>query len=132
MTPKIETSLGIDAGSSSLGSAWVDFKEKAVYPKVTIFTAGVHPAKHPKEGFSTNHARREFRSKRRQIRRKKERRLKLRKLLTQHKLLPKTEAGLKKIFGPNKGINSEHWNPWTLRKKGIERKLTKYEFGRVK
>lgn len=114
--------LGLDIGSNSVGSAWVDTEQKIARLAVGIFPAGVDETD-AKRGSPINQSRRQARSIRRSLARRARRKRFLRVILTNAGLLPTDSAVLKAVF--------DQTNPWFLRRDGLKRELTKYEFGRV-
>ena len=113
--------LGLDIGSNSVGSAWVDLEKEEVRVGVSIFPAGVDETD-TKRGTPVNQRRREKRSQRRNIARRAMRKRILRRMLTGHGLLPADEAGLRSLW---------EVNPWDMRRAALSRELTPFEFGRV-
>jgi CRISPR-associated endonuclease Csn1 len=115
------TTLGLDIGSNSVGSAWVDEETKEIRVGVSVFPAGVEE-KDEGRGAPKNQDRREKRSLRRSIARRSARKRKLRRFLVEHGLLP---------------LERESWNAlmatdaWQIRRDGLKRQLAPYEFGRV-
>jgi CRISPR-associated endonuclease Csn1 len=125
--------LGLDIGTNSVGSAWVDTETKTIVLGVSVFPAGVEESE-KKRGDPKNKSRRMARSQRRSIARRAKRKRQLRKLLIEAKLLPADPELLRAIFSPTKKEEKEkpeRWNPWCLRRGGLERELSPYEFGRV-
>ena len=116
-------SLGLDIGTNSVGSAWVDENQGLIDLGVGIFPAGVEQRK-DKRGKPVNQNRREKRSQRKTLARKAQRKRELRQLLTGAGLLPKEPEALTELFKVN---------PWQLRRQAIESTtpLTLYEFGRL-
>lgn len=113
--------LGLDIGSNSVGSAWVDTNKKAIEFGNSVFPAGVEESME-KRGAPKNQARRSKRSTRRNIRRRSERKKRLRELLMEEGLLPSEPEELKKVFD---------WDPWNLRREGLHHCLEPYKFGRI-
>ena len=125
--------LGLDIGTNSVGSAWVDTYSKIIQLGVSVFPAGVEESEE-KRGAPKNQARRNKRSSRRNLRRRAKRKRRLRKLLIEVGLLPNDPEEQRKIFGPRRkgeDFDLEKWNPWRLRREGLERELCPYEFGRI-
>jgi CRISPR-associated endonuclease Csn1 len=114
--------LGLDIGSNSVGSVWVDTDKKLIQMGDSVFPAGIEESD-TKRGAPKNQARREKRSQRRSIERRAERKHQIRTFL------------LKRGWMPREGEREKKWleesNPWVLRKEGLYRELTQYEFGRV-
>jgi len=113
--------LGLDIGSNSVGSAWIDTEKEAVYLGCSVFPAGVEDSE-DKRGAPKNQARRTCRGQRRQVARRAALKRRLRKILLEHGLCPKTPMELREW---------ESNNPWQLRKRGLDYELTPHEFGRV-
>ena len=113
--------LGLDIGSNSVGSAWIDTESRIIKLGVSVFPAGVDETD-TKRGAPINQKRRQARSLRRCLARRSSRKRALRKLLTEAGLLPKDPKKLKPLFDVN---------PWLLRREALERPLHPHEFGRV-
>jgi len=113
--------LGLDIGSNSVGSAWVNLDSREIHLAASVFPAGVDE-QDDKRGAPKNQARREARSQRRNIARRALRKRQLVRFLTERRLLPKDAKELQKLFDQN---------PWMLRRKAIKDPLTPCEFGRV-
>jgi len=116
------TTLGLDIGSNSVGSAWIDLKSKRIKLGDSVFPAGVEESD-TKRGTPKNQTRRGYRSQRKITNRRAERKHQLRRFLLEKGWMPKEKEAEKKWL--------EHLNPWILRKEGLSRALTPYEFGRV-
>ncbi|WP_437186915.1 type II CRISPR RNA-guided endonuclease Cas9 [Planctomicrobium sp. SH668] len=113
--------LGLDIGSNSVGSAWVDTKRQEIVAGVSVFPAGVDEAD-DKRGAPKNQERRAKRSLRRNLARRSERKRISRRVLTNAGLLPATNTELKDLF---------QLDPWDIRRRGLTGPLTPYEFGRA-
>jgi len=113
--------LGLDIGSNSVGSAWVDTDGQDVHLAASVFPAGVDEQE-DKRGAPKNQARRQTRSQRRTISRRACRKRKLARFLIERHLLPADPAELQKLFD---------LNPWHLRRKALSEPLSRFEFGRV-
>ena len=111
-------SLGLDIGSNSVGSAWVDTDKKQIVMGVSVFPAGVEDSK-DKRGAPKNAARRMARRSRITLSRRAERKGRLRQRLIKAGLLPQDSSALMKM------------NPWELRSKALSEPLTAHEFGRL-
>ena len=74
--------LGLDIGTNSVGSAWVDTDARTIRMGVSVFPAGVEQSE-DKRGAPKNQARRSKRSLRRSIHRRALRKWRLRELLVQ-------------------------------------------------
>ncbi len=112
--------LGLDLGISSVGWAIID-NEKIIDGGVRIFTK----AENPKTRESLALPRRDARSQRRTIKRKRQRLNKIRKLLIDSKIL-NNEDEFFNLFNKVK-IN----DVWKLRVEALNRKLDRLEFARV-
>ncbi|WP_437192487.1 type II CRISPR RNA-guided endonuclease Cas9 [Planctomicrobium sp. SH527] len=113
--------LGLDIGSNSVGSAWVDTKKQEIVAGVSVFPAGVDEAD-DKRGAPRNQDRRAKRSLRRNLARRSNRKRIARRILTNAGLLPATNIELQMLFQSD---------PWELRRRGLSAPLTAHEFGRV-
>ena len=113
--------LGLDIGSNSVGSAWVDTDAREVHLAASIFPAGVDEQE-DKRSAPKNQARRQTRGQRRSIDRRARRKRKLVRFLIDRQLLPADRAELQKLL---------NINPWHLRRKAIAEPLSPFEFGRV-
>lgn len=114
-------SLGLDIGSNSVGSAWVDTQAQSIHVGVSIFPAGVEESD-TKRGQPVGQKRRERRLQRRTIARRARRKRLLRNLLIENRLLPGTEPELDALMSRD---------PWSLRRDGLRRQLSPHEFGRA-
>ena len=133
--------LGLDIGSNSVGSAWVDTGAREIHLGVSVFPAGVDEQEN-KRGAPKNQARREKRSQRRSLARRSARKRHLRALLIQTGLLPRNPDELRKLFDLNrwppptepdalKRMLRDSYTVWHLRRDALSRALHPYEFGRV-
>lgn len=113
--------LGLDIGSNSVGSAWVDTDKEEIAVGVSVFPAGVDETEDAR-GAPKNQDRRSKRSLRRTLARRSTRKRQTRKLLSEYGLLPSESKQLKKLFSRN---------PWHLRRRGVDKPLTAHEFGRI-
>jgi len=113
--------LGLDIGSNSVGSAWVDSDKKEIVLGVGVFPAGVDETEN-KRGSPKNQARRQKRSQRKNLARRAARKSRLRELLTSAGLLPADPIERKTLM---------ETDPWVLRRKGLTQPLNPREFGRV-
>lgn len=114
--------LGLDIGSNSVGSVWIDRKSGEITTGVSVFPAGVDESD-DKRGDPKNAKRRMTRRTRITLARRADRKRELRLKLIRAGLLPKTEPEFRALL--------EQTDPWALRRKGLDRALTSYEFGRV-
>ncbi|MCK4341413.1 MAG: hypothetical protein KAY37_06790 [Phycisphaerae bacterium] len=129
--------LGLDIGSNSVGSAWIDTERKFIQLGVSVFPAGVDETD-TKRGAPKNQKRREKRSQRRSLARRAARKRKLREVLTKAGLLPTDPSELKALFdhncwpvSENREDNNQDYTVWHLRRDALKRELSPYEFGRV-
>lgn len=113
--------LGLDIGSNSVGSAWVDTDRKEIHLGVSVFPAGVEETD-VKRGAPKNQDRRAKRSLRRTLARRSQRKERTRRVLTEYGLLPTDLDRVREMFD---------LNPWTLRRRGLHEPVTPHEFGRV-
>jgi CRISPR-associated endonuclease Csn1 len=127
MDNRNDFTLGLDIGTNSIGWA-VTRRDDAQQPLeligcgVRIFQESVDAEKRiPK-----NRERRDARSARRLVNRRKMRRNKILNLLLQNKLLPEDAVERVKLFADN-----QLYDPYELRKRALDNKLGPYEFGRV-
>lgn len=119
--------LGLDLGTSSAGWAVLALgadgePSQIVDAGVRIFEAPVEP----KTQAPKNLARRTARQHRRQLARRKQRRLKLTKILQDTALLPSDEEHLRSLL-----LDDNLNNPYELRRLGLSEKLSDHQFGRV-
>jgi CRISPR-associated endonuclease Csn1 len=114
--------LGLDIGSNSVGSMWLDTKTGAITTGTSIFPAGVDETD-DKRGDPKNAKRRITRRTRITLRRRAERKRALRLKLIECGLLPTAAAAFKTLL--------EGTDPWSLRKDGLDKPLGPHEFGRV-
>lgn len=115
------TVLGLDIGSNSVGSAWVDAESKCVRLGVSVFPAGVNE-EDDKRGAPKNQARRQKRQQRRNLDRRAKRKRLLTLFLIKHGLLPSDSGELQRLY---------ERDPWELRSKALNEPLSPHEFGRV-
>ena len=113
--------LGLDIGSNSVGSAWVDTDGREVYLAASVFPAGVDEQENRRRA-PKNQARRQTRSQRRTIARRAVRKRKLTGFLTEHRLLPADQTELQLVLD---------LDPWQLRRKALREPLSAFEFGHV-
>ncbi|MBP7050810.1 MAG: type II CRISPR RNA-guided endonuclease Cas9 [Phycisphaerae bacterium] len=113
--------LGLDIGTNSVGSAWVDTEQHTIKMGVSVFPAGVEE-RDDRRGAPKNQARRTYRSQRRSIARRAQRRHEMRTWLLESGWMPTDENAY------------QQWvqlNPWMLRAEGLCRPLSASEFGRI-
>lgn len=113
--------LGLDIGSNSVGSAWVDAEKRVVQLAVSVFPAGVEEQE-DKRGAPKNQVRRKTRSQRRSIDRRARRKRLLTRFLMEKGFLPREAGELRKLYDVD---------PWVLRRRAIREVLTPHQFGRV-
>lgn len=114
--------LGLDIGSNSVGSAWIDKCNGQIVSGVSVFPAGVDEAD-DKRGEPKNAKRRMTRRTRITLARRAQRKRQLRLRLIEAGLLPADEADFKALL--------EATDPWELRRRGLDEALSPHEFGRV-
>ena len=114
--------LGLDIGSNSVGSVWIDRETGRTQTGVSVFPAGVDESD-DKRGEPKNSKRRMARRTRITLARRAERKRELRLKLIEVGLLPKDEPGFQALL--------ESTDPWGLRQKGLDERLAPHEFGRV-
>lgn len=114
--------LGLDLGSNSIGWACIDKKNKRILGMGSrVFKEGVNKDSKGKE-VSKNEARRLARQSRRQYDRKKLRKDMLIEILQKHGMFPDSNGAIDDFF---------MLDPYSLRKDGLDKKLSKLEIGRV-
>ncbi len=115
-------SMGLDVGSNSVGSAWVDHKTGKITVGLSIFPAGVDESDE-KRGDPKNAKRRMVRRARITLARRAQRKRLLRLKLISVGLLPSDADEFKSLL--------QETDPWLLRGKGLTQQLTPHQFGRV-
>ncbi len=120
--------LGIDIGTNSVGSTWIDTDKKIIKMGVSVFPAGVEESE-GKRGAPKNQARRTQRQQRRSIERRAKLKIRLREYLLEKKWIPTEKEKLQKW---------ENLNPWLLRRDAVREELKKDDnfsagekFGRI-
>lgn len=106
--------LGLDIGTNSVGSAWIDTDKRTIKLGVSVFPAGVEESG-DKRGEPKNQARRTKRQQRRSIARRAQLKRRLRQYLTQKHWIPAAQERLRKWEG---------LNPWLLRRTAVHEELT--------
>jgi CRISPR-associated endonuclease Csn1 len=114
--------LGLDIGSNSVGSAWIDHGTGKITAGVSVFPAGVDESEE-KRGDPKNVKRRMARRTRITLARRAYRKRALRLRLISEDLLPATEDDFNRLLN--------NTDPWFLRCKGLTQPLDSHEFGRV-
>ncbi len=122
MSEGIRDVLGIDIGTESVGSTWVNLKANDFDLAVSIFPRGIEESD-KQRGAPKNQARRKARLQRRSIARRSARKRHLRDVLVNAGLCPRPDQSL--------DHDSHRQTPWELRRDGLQRPLTPHEFGRV-
>lgn len=115
--------LGLDIGSNSVGSAWVDTDSRDIAVGAGVFPAGAEIKPDGTRGPPINQERRAKRSLRRVLRRRAVRKRLLRMHLMKLGLLPRDEPEFNALL--------ENTDPWQLRADALTRSLSAHEFGRV-
>ncbi|MBI5893694.1 MAG: type II CRISPR RNA-guided endonuclease Cas9 [Deltaproteobacteria bacterium] len=119
--------LGLDLGTNSIGWAMIGHNnEEQPSGLIACGTRIFQEAVDAKTKTPKNKARRDARSARKLVSRRKMRRDNLLNLLLQNNLLPKDASDREKLLTDNK-----LFDPYQLRKKALDEKLTPYELGRV-
>ncbi len=119
---EVTHTLAFDIGSNSVGSVWIDAGTGDITAGTSIFPAGVDETDEER-GDPKNVKRRGARRTRITLRRRAQRKRKLRLKLIEVGLLPATAEEFQKLL--------ETTDPWQLRRQGLDRALTPHEFGRV-
>jgi CRISPR-associated endonuclease Csn1 len=138
-----KTILGLDMGSNSVGSAWIDMNKGEIHFGISHFPAGVKESDVGR-GAPKSQERRQSRLQRRTIERRAERKRHLREVLTDAGLLPKSVDDVREFligsseYAPSDLARVKDWwqaffnvNPWHLRRRGLTEELSCYEFGRL-
>ncbi|MCI0738768.1 MAG: hypothetical protein L0Y72_06975, partial [Gemmataceae bacterium] len=130
--------LGLDIGSNSVGSAWIDTDTGEITTGTSIFPAGVDESD-DKRGDPKNAKRRMTRRTRITLARRAKRKREMRLALIKAGLLPK--LGVCDRCGQTQAAHDDHFccfkrllettDPWELRRKGLNQALHPFEFGRV-
>lgn len=119
--------IGLDMGTNSIG--WTIIEHDDTQRPSSLIDCGVRifqEAVDAKTKVPKNRTRRDARSARRLVSRRKMRRDKLLNILLQNNLLPKDVPEREKILTDNK-----LFDPYQLRKRALDEKITCYELGRV-
>lgn len=116
------TTIGLDIGSNSVGSAWIDLKRKSIKIGAGVFPAGIEESDR-KRGAPKNQARREKRTGRKITKRRAKRKYEMRRFLLEKGWMPEDVDAEKKWLEDN--------NPWLLRRDGLKQELKPKEFGRI-
>lgn len=112
--------LGLDIGPNSIGWALID-EHQLIDVGVRVFPEGVDNFDTSKE-LSRNEDRRVARGMRRQVTRRKRRKLILRRALVSAGLLPADPAAMRAVL---------EIDPYELRRRALKEKLTPHELGRI-
>ncbi len=129
--------LGLDIGSNSVGSAWIDRATGSITVGTSIFPAGVDESD-DKRGEPKNAKRRMTRRMRITLARRAARKRQLKLVLREADLLPKNEICEQCRTNDSCDENDQCFrrllkttDPWELRRRGLDEKLSPHEFGRV-
>ena len=114
--------LGLDIGSNSVGSAWIDLASGEITVGLSVFPAGVDESDE-KRGDPKNAKRRTTRRSRLTLARRSHRKRALRRWLIANKFLPSDAQQFQRLL--------QETDPWDLRRKALTLPLTPHEFGRV-
>lgn len=129
----METVLGLDLGTNSVGWALVTRHEDRDRPEIEagvyVFPEG---AEMEKDGtrVSERFKRGQKRRARRQLRRKRDRMRDVLRVLVQNELLPQEPGSRADLMSSDRIGGTRPYHPFVLRKKGLDEALTPYEFGR--
>lgn len=115
--------LGLDIGSNSVGSAWIDLDQQSVEIAASVFPAGVDETDAGARGEPINAKRRMARRARITLARRAARKRVLSDALRLRGLLPRDPVALRALLDTS--------DPWELRRRGLREPLTPHEFGRV-
>lgn len=115
--------LGLDIGSNSVGSAWVDTDSRSIAVGDGVFPAGAEIEPDGTRGPPINQERRAKRSLRRVLQRRAVRKRLLKLRLMELDLLPRDAQAFKELLQDS--------DPWQLRADALTRALSAHEFGRV-
>jgi len=120
--------LGLDIGTNSVGSAWIDTDKRTIRLGVSVFPAGVEESG-DKRGEPKNQAKRRQRQQRRSIERRAKLKRRLRQYLAKKNWIPDRKKRLQKW---------ENLNPWLLRRDAVQKELrtdddfrAEEKFGRI-
>jgi len=126
--------LGIDLGTNSLGWAALELeKDREVWKPSGLMDSGVRifsDGRNPKDRQSNAAKRREPRSARKNRDRGKRRSARLMRQLTMHGLMPADPTERKKLEG-GKNMPLVDTDPWILRARALEEKITPHQLGRA-
>ena len=126
--------LGIDLGTNSLGWAALNLERTGdSFTPVGLRASGVRifsDGRNPKDKQSNAAKRREPRSARKNRDRYKRRRARLMRELIEFGLMPEDTAARKALEG-GKGVDLIESDPWILRVRALEEKLTIHQLGRA-
>ncbi|MBK8270484.1 MAG: hypothetical protein IPK83_20185 [Planctomycetes bacterium] len=114
--------LGLDIGTNSVGSSWINLDTGEIDVGLSVFPAGVVETDEAR-GEPKNAKRRMARRTRITLARRSLRKRLLRLELIARGLLPADEETFRKLL--------EGSDPWALRREGLSRSLHPHEFGRV-
>ena len=126
--------LGIDIGTNSIG--WAALKlanSSGDLRPVNLMDCGSRifsDGRDPKDNQSNAAKRREPRSARKNLDRYKRRRARLMRQLIQHRLMPEDKQERKALEG-GKGCDLADTDPWILRARALDEKLTPHQLGRA-
>jgi len=122
-----KTILGLDIGTNSVGWALISATDDL--SPIKLIDCGVRIFEKPvnaKDQTPLNASRRKARQQRRQLARRKARKLATQKILLSKDLLPTVPEVLEKLM-----LDDINFNPYALRAKALETKLTPFELGRI-
>ncbi len=126
--------LGIDLGTNSLGWAALELTEiEGVWSPIGLLGSGVRifsDGRNPKDKQSNAVKRREPRGARKNRDRGKRRAARLMRQLVEYGLMPADLVGRKKLEG-GKGSSQADTDPWILRARALNEKITPHQLGRA-
>ncbi|MEE4208823.1 MAG: type II CRISPR RNA-guided endonuclease Cas9 [Parvularcula sp.] len=115
--------LGLDIGTTSIGYAYIDHDPASNRGRILRAGTRIFPETRDKDSAPLNQTRRLKRMARRQVRRRKERRQLLNKLLASRGLLPN--------FYSRDWVAAMAIDPYELRRRGLQERLDPHEIGRA-
>lgn len=114
--------LGLDIGTNSVGSAFIELGSGVITSGTSVFPAGVDESD-DKRGDPKNAKRRMTRRTRITLRRRAERKRELKLRLIECGLLPPHKDAFQTLL--------EQTDPWKLRREALDKSVTPHQFGRI-
>src|SRR5579872_3156806 len=122
--------LGLDLGTNSVGWAIVDAENERilgagayVFPEAGEIDAGMYETHRHKRGMKKRQ--------RRSLRRKRQRRDELVRILVAHDMAPASTGERAELYCSRADVYGNPLDPYALRKKGLDERLSLHEFGRA-